>query len=122
MRADESGSTTAEAAVVLPTLVLFTVAMTWLVSLGVAQVRAVDAARETARSIARGDDSGQGVSLGRRVALPGSRIAVDSGGRQIVVRVVSPVRGPGGAFDFLPRVQVHAEAVAVHEPGTDGAS
>ncbi len=39
----------------LPVLVLVTAALAWLVALGVAQVRVVDAARETARAIARGE-------------------------------------------------------------------
>ena len=43
---DERGAVTAEAAMALPVLVLFTLAMAWLVGLGVTQVRALDAARE----------------------------------------------------------------------------
>jgi hypothetical protein len=108
---------TAEAAVVMPTLVLVTIAMTWLVSLGVTHVRAVDAARETARTVARGEPVGRGSAVGRRVATRGSTIHVERGSRLVVVTVRSPVRGPGGLFGLLPAFDVHGQAVAVREPG-----
>lgn len=118
MRArDERGTVTAEAAVVMPTLVLFTIGMAWLVSLGVTHVRAVDAARETARTVARGQSVGEGSAVGRRVAPSGSAIHVERGSRLVVVTVRSPVRGPGGLFGRLPTFDVHAQAVAVREPG-----
>ena len=44
---------TAEAAMVLPVLVALTAALAWVVTLGIAQVRLVDAAREAARLAAR---------------------------------------------------------------------
>ncbi len=113
---DERGAVTAEAAMALPVLVLFTLAMAWLVSLGVTQVRALDAAREVARAAARSDSSAQAVSLGRRVAPQGSRISVDAGAELVVARVSSPVRGPGGLFGALGAHTVEAEAVAAAEP------
>jgi hypothetical protein len=100
----------------LPVLVLFTLAMAWLVSLGVTQVRALDAAREVARAAARSDSSAQAVALGRRVAPQGSRISVDAGTELVVARVSSPVRGPGGLFGALGAHTVQAEAVAAAEP------
>lgn len=115
-RTDERGTVTAEAAVVMPTLVLFTIGMTWLASLGVTHVRAVDAARETARTVARGESVGRASAVGRRVATTGSVIHVERGGRTVVVTVRSPVRGPGGLFGMLPAFDVHAQAVAVREP------
>lgn len=107
---------TAEAAVVLPTIVLFTIAMAWLVSLGVTHVRAVDAARETARAVARGESSTSSIALGRRVATSGSTVNVGGGQGLVVVTVTSPVRGPGGLFGLLPVYDLHAEAVAAREP------
>ncbi len=52
----ERGAVTAELAMVLPLLLAVVVAMTWLLSVGLAQVRTVDAAREAARALARGED------------------------------------------------------------------
>ena len=111
----ERGAVTAEAAIVMPILIVFAVGLAWLVSLGVTQVRSVDAAREVARSVARGEQ-GSGVSLGKRVAPTGSAIAVRRSGETVVVSVAAPVRGPGGLFGFLPTFTVHAEAVAAMEP------
>lgn len=115
-RADQSGAVTAEAAMALPVLVLFTLAMAWLVSLGVTQVRALDAAREVARAAARSDSPADAVALGRRVAPAGSRISVDVGAELVVVRVSAPVRAPGGLFGALGSHTVQARAVAATEP------
>ncbi|MCW2781170.1 MAG: hypothetical protein JWR35_1619 [Marmoricola sp.] len=113
---DEVGTVTAETAVVLPILVFFTLGMVWLVSLGVTDLRAVDAARETARSVARGDTTSEGISLGRKVAPTGSRFTVESGSETVVVTVKAPMRGTVGIFSFLPRFEVSARAVAAQEP------
>jgi len=116
VRNDETGAVTAETAVALPLVALFAVSMAWLVSLGITQVRALDAARETARSAARSDGAGQAVALGRRVAPVGSRIAVRRDGQAVVVTVSSPVRGPAGLFGSWSSFRVRAEAVAAQEP------
>ena len=115
---DESGAVTAEAAVILPVLVLFALGLAWLVALGATQVRALDAARETARAVARGEDPDTSLGLGRRVATPKARISVRDEGETVLVTVDAPVRGPGGIFTFLPAYHAHAEAVAVQEPGS----
>jgi hypothetical protein len=113
---NESGAVTAEAAVVLPVVVLFALGLAWLVALGATQVRALDAARETARAAARGEDPEASVDLGRRVATTGARISVKDEGETILVTVDAPVRGPGGIFGFLPTYHARASAVAVQEP------
>lgn len=115
---DESGAVTAEAAVVVPVLLLVAVGLTWLVALGVTQVLALDAARETARAVARGEGVGAGIDLGLRVATPGARISVRDEGETLLVTVEAPVRGPGGLFAFLPAYRVSAQAVAAEEPGS----
>jgi hypothetical protein len=115
---NESGAVTAESAVVLPVLVLFALGLAWLVALGATQVRALDAARETARAAARGEDPGASIGLGRRVATPDARISVRDEGDTIEVTVEAPVRGPGGLFAFLPAYHVRASAVAAQEPGS----
>jgi hypothetical protein len=115
---DESGAVTAEAAVVIPVVVLFALGLAWLVALGATQVRALDAARETARALARGEDPGDGIELGRRVATDGARISVQDEGETLVVTVDAPVRGPGGLFAFLPTYHARATAVAAQEPGS----
>jgi hypothetical protein len=115
---DQAGAVTAETAVVLPVIVVFALGLAWLVALGGTQVRALDAARETARAVARGEDDAAGVDLGRRVATSGARITVSDEGATIAVTVEAPVRGPGGIFEFLPTYHARATAVAAKEPGS----
>ncbi len=109
------GAVTAELALGMPVLMAVTVGLVWLLSVGAAQVRTVDAARETARAVARGEDQGEAVAVGERVAPDGVRVTVLSAGGRIVVRAAGHVPGPGGLFGFLPGVDVDAEAVAVAE-------
>ena len=116
-RRQESGAVTAETAVALPLIVVFALSMAWLVSVGITQVRALDAARETARAAARSEGAADAVSLGRRVAPAGSRVSVGRGDGTVVVTVTSPVRGPAGLFGHLAAgFTVRAEAVAAQEP------
>ena len=107
---------TAEAAVVLPVLVGVALALAWVVSLAVTQVRVVDAARETARAAARADSEGVALSLGRRVAPDGARFSISDDGSTVVVSVRAEVRGPGGLLRFLPGLTVSSRAVAAKEP------
>ena len=106
---------TAETVAVLPVLAVVTLALAWLLSLAVTQVRLVDAAREVARAEARDDSRAAALALGRRVAPDGTRIRVARGGGEVVVTVAADVRGPGGLFGFLPPVVLDAEAVAAAE-------
>jgi len=115
-RRGEQGAVTAETAVVLPVLILLALALGWLVALGVSQVRAIDAARETARAIARGDDPASGIDLGRQIAPGGAEFEVTTEEGIVRVVVTAEVRGPGGALEFLPGFQARAEAVAALEP------
>ncbi|HSE72699.1 MAG TPA: TadE family type IV pilus minor pilin [Nocardioidaceae bacterium] len=107
---------TAETAVVLPVVVAVALGLVWLVSLGVTQVRVVDAARETARAVARDEDPGVAVQLGERVAPPGASITVEERDGLVEVAVRAEVRGPGGIFRFLPSVDVDGSAVTSAEP------
>jgi len=109
------GAVTAELALGLPVLLAVTTGLVWLLSVGAAQVRTVDAARETARAVARGDDEGEAVAVGERVAPDGVRVAVHTQDGRVVVSAAGHVPGPGGLFGFLPGVDVHSEAVTVAE-------
>jgi hypothetical protein len=111
----DRGAVTAELALGLPLLVAVTIGLVWLLAVGAAQIRTVDAARETARAVARGDDVGAAVARGRRVAPEGAEVSVSRGGGQVVATSSAQVDGPGGLFGFLPAVTVSAEAVAADE-------
>ncbi|MBE7325435.1 pilus assembly protein [Nocardioides sp. Y6] len=115
MRRGERGAVTAEIALGLPLLVSMTIGSVWLVAVGAAQVRAVDAARETARAVARGDEVGAAVEVGERIAPASARVRVEQGDGQVRVVVSAGVPPPAGLFAGLGRAPVRAEAVAVLE-------
>lgn len=104
---------------VLPVLVAVTIGLVWLLSVGVAQVRTVDAARETARAVARGDDPGAAVRRGERVGPAGTTVRVGHDGDEVTATATARVAGPGGLFDWIPGVTVHARAVAAVEETAD---
>jgi len=113
----ERGAATAELALVLPLLLAVTLGLVWLLSVAAAQIRIVDAARESARAAARGEADGAAVDRGLQVAPAGSHIAVRSTADRVTATAVGQVSGPGGLLAFLPGVTVRAEAVAAQEPG-----
>ena len=100
---------------VLPLLVAVAIGLVWLLAVAAAQVRTVDAARETARALARGDDQATAVGRGLAVAPEGSHVAVSRGGGEVRVTVTGRVEGPGGLFAHLPSPGLRAEAVAADE-------
>ncbi len=112
----QRGAVTAELALGLPLLLAVTVGLVWLLAVGVGQVRVVDAAREAARSLARGDSEAVAFDRARVVAGEGSRVtATSGGGGDVVVSVTREVSGPGGLFGFLPGVELVAQAVTAAE-------
>ena len=97
----------------LPLLVLVTGGLAWVLAVGAEQVRLVDAAREVARSVARGDDRAQAVATGQRVAPEGASFEVTDDSGLVVVRASVPATEAGAAF--LPELTLRAEAVALTE-------
>jgi hypothetical protein len=88
MRPDsEAGSVTAETAVALPALVLVVVLAGWLLAAVAAEVRCIDAAREGARAVARGDPAPVAVAVASRAAPRGARVRVRREGGEVVVEV-----------------------------------
>ncbi|WP_037888516.1 TadE family type IV pilus minor pilin [Streptomyces sp. NRRL S-87] len=119
-RADR-GYVTAEAALVLPALVLFAALLVWALMAAGAQIRCVDAARAGARAAARSEPPGAAVAAARAAAPDGARVELVRDGDLWRVRVEAPAPGPG----ILP-VRVGAGAVALAEdavggPGTEEA-
>lgn len=112
---DQRGAITAELALALPLLLAVTTGLVWLLSLGTAQVRVVDAAREAARAVARGDDVAAARAVGSRIAPEGARLSISVTAGRVVVLARARVTGPGGLFDFVPGVEVEARSVALAE-------
>ena len=111
---DQRGAATAELALGIPLLVSLTIGLVWLLTIGIAQVQMVDAARETARAGARGDSEAAAIARGRQVA-PGAVVTLSDREGQVVATASDTVEPPGGLLGFLPAAHVRAEAVAVAE-------
>lgn len=111
----ERGAVTAELALGLPLVLAVTVGLVWLLAAASAQVRVVDAARESARSLARGDSESSALAVGATIAPDGAVIRVVIEGGRVEVTASADVAGPGGLFDAFPGVTVRSRAVAVLE-------
>ncbi|TPQ20921.1 hypothetical protein FGD71_018250 [Streptomyces sporangiiformans] len=110
MVARDRGFVTAEAAVVLPVLVAFTMALVWAVMAACAQIQCVDAARAGARAAARQDPPGTVTAVARKAAPSGARVTVRRAGDLVRVRVEAEPPGP----DALA-LDLEHEAVALAE-------
>lgn len=104
----------------LPLLLAVTAGLVWLLSVGYAQVRVVDAARETARAVARGDDTASALAAGERVAPDGVRLSIVREGDLVRVTASGRLSGPGSRLPFARSVRLGAEAVALIEQDTGG--
>ena len=114
MRRDERGAVTAETAMVLPVLLVVTLAMIWLITVGLAQMQVNDASREAARALARGESVEEAMALARQAA-PGAVVATAVHEGRVVVTVHRAVAGPGGVLAGLPGAAVRSESTALAE-------
>jgi hypothetical protein len=113
----DGGMATAELAVVLPALVLVVAAALTAVSVLLAQLRCVDAAREGARAAARGEPAEVVRSAAVRVAPAAATVDLASEGETVRVTVSARAGRAGG---LLPTFGVTATAVALREPEPTG--
>ncbi|MEO5983138.1 MAG: TadE family type IV pilus minor pilin [Pedococcus sp.] len=104
---------TVELAVALPVLVLVLVLALSAMTTVLDQVRCVDAARATARAIARGEAAGAAVAQGRRLGPPGAMFTVSTSAGSVEVRVTTRA---APALGWLgPRASPRGHAVAARE-------
>ncbi|MFJ4713194.1 TadE family type IV pilus minor pilin [Streptomyces sp. NPDC088785] len=113
-RCRDGGFVTAEAAVVLPVLVAFTMALVWALVAASDQIRCVDAARTGARAVARQEPEDAAVAATREAAPRGARVEVRRESGLVRVTVLARAAGPGPLG-----VELRAEAVAATEETTD---
>ncbi|MEV8530687.1 TadE family type IV pilus minor pilin [Streptomyces sp. NPDC051211] len=106
----DGGYVTAEAALVIPALVLFAALLVWALMAAAAQIRCVDAARAGARAAARSEPLETAVAAARAAAPDGAEVTVERTGELWRVRVAAPAPGPAA----LP-VRLGAGAVALAE-------
>jgi Flp pilus assembly protein TadG len=112
---DERGAVTAETALVIPVLVAVSLAMVWLLTLGVAQMTVTDAAREAARALARGEPTDRAVQLAE-LAAPGASVTIERDSGMVVVTVRREVSPPGGVLEgAFGAAEVSSSATALEE-------
>ena len=115
--ARQHGMVTAETAAVLPVLLALTVLLIWVLSLGIAQVRCLDAAREAARLAARGDTE-QAHAVAAEAAPEEARIAIVEADGLVTVTVSVAARPGFPLLSQFPAVSLSARAVSALE-GSD---
>ncbi|MCB5181059.1 TadE family type IV pilus minor pilin [Streptomyces antimicrobicus] len=114
-RRGDRGYATAEAAMVIPALVLFAALLVWALMAAAAQIRCVDAARAGARAAARSEPPEVVLAAARSAAPEGARVAVERTGDLWRVRVAAPAPGPRALS-----VRLGAQAVALAEDAGEG--
>ena len=119
---DERGAVTAELALGIPLLIAVSVVLVWMLSVGTAQVRVVDASREAARALARGDDPALAEAVARQIAPEGASVRITVEGDRVAVTTTVRVRPPGGLLGGLRGVTVSERAVAIREDAADATS
>ncbi|MGJ5825975.1 TadE family type IV pilus minor pilin [Streptomyces ossamyceticus] len=113
----DQGFVTAEAAMALPVLVLFAMALVWALLAACAQIQCVDAARVGARAAARQDPPDAVAAMARRAAPDGARVSVGRDGDYVRVVVSARSPGPGGLGLDLSHTAV---ALAEETVGVEG--
>ncbi|MER6983478.1 TadE family type IV pilus minor pilin [Streptomyces carpinensis] len=117
-RGADQGFVTAEAAMVLPVLVLVVTTLVWGLLVVLAQIQCVDAARVGARAAARQDPDGAVTLVTREAAPHGARVTVTREGEHVHVIVVAEPPGMG-ALPFHLREEAVAEVEGAVGVGGD---
>jgi Flp pilus assembly protein TadG len=111
----DAGYVTAETAMVLPVLALLLAVGLWAVAVAGAQVRCVDAARDAARAVARGESDATATSVAEAAAPDGAQIVVGHVGTLVTVTVSARVGGRLGPLSAITAPTVSATATAESE-------
>jgi hypothetical protein len=114
----DRGAVTAETAIVLPVLVVLLLVGLWAVGVVVANIRCVDAARDVARAVARGEPGDVAQRIGERSAPPGAVIGISRDGPDVRVVVDADVRLDWVLLSKLPSVEVRGQAAVQIETGS----
>ncbi|MEY9857569.1 hypothetical protein ABH935_003177 [Catenulispora sp. GAS73] len=109
-RRRDAGYATVEAALAIPSLVLFTVALAGVLTGLATQIRCLDAARLGARAAARGESAAE-VETAVSRAMPGAAVHITT--EDGLIRVT--VRASVAEVPLLRAFTVHAEAYEADE-------
>jgi Flp pilus assembly protein TadG len=116
-RRGDRGSATAETALALPALVVLVAAGMTAIMVGSAQLRCIDAAREAARAVARGEPAGRVREIANQAAPTGARTDIATTGDLITVTTSAEVHPISG---LLPAIVVRGRVITLAEPGLAG--
>lgn len=108
---DENAIVTAEAAMVVPWLLLAGLLLINIISIGITQVELVDASREAARMIARGDDTSAAFANAKKLAPTNTQFTKSNSDGFITVVANKKVSIMGGWYSL----NLEAEAVTTAE-------
>jgi hypothetical protein len=118
-RAGEAGMVTAETAVVLPIIAAFALILLWLISAAITEIRLVDAARDAARALARGEDEAAVRTQLAETGPAGSQLVVVRDGGDVSAEVSVSADAPGWLLVPLPAIPLHASATTLAEVGVE---
>ena len=111
----DAGYVTAETAMVLPVLALLLAVALWSIAVAAAQLRCIDAARDGARALARGESDAVATEVARAAAPAGAQVEVRQDGDRVVVVVSARVGFGSGPLSAIPAPTVSATAATVAE-------
>ncbi|WP_112241396.1 TadE family type IV pilus minor pilin [Kribbella monticola] len=115
-RSGERGAVTAEVALAIPMLLATMLFGVWLAGLVIANIRCIDAARDVARAVARGEPPESAQQLGSRTAPRNATISITRSGPDIKVAVTALVTPDWPLLAELPPMHAQAEATIQSEP------
>jgi len=111
----DAGYVTAETAMVLPVLALLLAVALWSIAVAAAQLRCIDAARDGARAVARGESDVVATEVARAAAPEGAQVDVRRDGDRVVVVVTARVGVGSGPLAAIPAPTVSTTATTVAE-------
>ena len=115
VRRNDRGMVTAELAMLIPFGLAFCFLLLWIVSLGMTQVRLVDASREAARMLARGDPPAEVKRAALEHAPAGSALRFTTTGGFITVTATAKSRMALPMFKHVGSVTLKALSVSADE-------
>ena len=113
----ERGAVTAEMALALPVLVSLLLLGIWSIGLVVLNIRCIDAARDVARAVARGESVDQAKAIGHRT-VPAGTIVIHRDASDIQVTVTATPAHRPPLLAFLSLTRLTATATLQAEPDT----
>ena len=117
---NQRGAVTAEVAIALPVLLSLLFIGTWSIGVVIVNIQCIDAARDVARAVARGESPEAAQAIARRTAPSNATIDIKRDGPDIHVIITASPHARAPLLAALPAASVRAEATLQSEPGTQG--